>query len=785
MSPTGSGKTLAAFLGVLSELHALHARGRLEERVYAVYVSPLRALVHDMARNLEAPLAGIARRLGLDEPPVRVGLRTGDTPRAERERQARRPPHVLVTTPESLALVLSSPRLRPHLRGLRWMLVDEVHALAETKRGTQLALAMERLAEHAGEFQRVGLSATVAPLDRVAAFLGGDRPVRVEEAPPEGEPEVEVALAEGEEMLALVGDLVAAHRTTLVFSNTRRAAERVAAALRERRVELAGDDLEEHSVDPAFGAPDAGALVAPHHGSMSREARLVVEERLKRAEMRCVVTSSSLELGVHVGTVDHVVLLGSPKASARALQRVGRAGHAPGLPRRATLVVEDADELPGAYALADLVRRRVVEEVRVPEAPLDVLAQHVLALALDGERRAGDAWRLTCRAMPYRSLSLSDFDAVLDHLEREKLVEREADRFRAPHARQRRAHHAHAGTIPESALLRVHHGERYVGAVEEAFAESLSPGDVFQLAGEAWRFARATPARLLVHPARGEAPTVPAWRSEGASLSPLLARATAEARHRLLPLQRHAKNGEGVTESDWTEFRRLQEAFSGVPAPGEAAWEAFPTDDGRRALVLHALLGRRATEALARALAHRLAETLDAPVRPLAHDHGLALLAPRSWRPTAAGVRRLLDAPLEPTLRRALAQDELLRRRFRHVATRGLLLLRRPDESLAQRQMRASMLLPGLARRDPEHPLLREAWREALHDALDLDAAESFRREVASGARPLRALPARPCASPMAARVLAHGDEEARRAFLRDADERAREWLELHARAQP
>lgn len=800
-SPTGSGKTLAAFLGVLSGLHERAAQGHLDARTYCLYVSPLKALAHDMARNLEEPLRGIAdrmRALGLAPPEIRVAIRTGDTTRAERARQQRAPPHILVTTPESLAHLLASDATRRALAGLRWTIVDEIHALAETKRGTQLALALERLdalatADGSPPPVRIGLSATVAPLPDVAAFLTGGRPCRIEEIVPEGEPHLRVALpieaphrARDDEVeravLKSLDGILAESRTTLVFTNTRRGAERLARLLDERHGHLEEDpEALGDSHDPEHAPPEAIPFVAPHHGSMSREARLLVEERLKRAEMRCVVTSSSLELGVHLDSVDHVVLLGSPRNAARTLQRVGRSGHRYGGTSRATLLVTDPGELAEAHALADAVRRREVEDVRIPRGALDVLAQHLLALGLHAEQDADEAYLLTRRAMPYRDLPREDFDAVLDHLARERLLSWDGTRFVALSERARLVHATHAGTIPESGLLRVLDGERYVGEVEEAFAESLRPGDTFLLAGRAWRFLRATPARVLVAEARGANATVPGWRSEGLSLSPLLSDRVARGPGAIRTEDtriNEAFDDSGFPLSQYVRFRSLQERFLGLPDPDEASFEVFPDDEGRRAVVLHSVLGRRANEALALVLAHRLRRELDTPVRPVATDAGLALLAPRAFRPSARRLGRLFETPLMDDLAAILLGHELLRRRFRHVATRGLLLLRRPDESLAERQMRANLILARLQRDEPNHPLLREAWREATEEALDARAAEHYRASVAAGARPVRLLPERPCASPLAARILHSATDAAGREALRDNHERVVEWLE-------
>lgn len=784
-SPTGTGKTLAGFLGVLSGLHDLARRGALEERTYCVYVSPLKALVHDVARNLQRPLEGIER---VSQAGLRVALRTGDTPQAERARQARAPPHLLATTPESLALLLASPSWRPHLAEVRWVVVDEVHALAETKRGTHLALLLELLEETAGRpLVRVGLSATVAPLPDVARFLTGGRPCRVEAVPPREDafdlavamPLPEPAKAKDEALedatLDLLEGIVARHRTTLVFANTRRLAERTSMRLHDRLAAAApeaAEDLEGHSHDPEFPAPEAVPPVAPHHGSMSREARLVVEERLRRQELRCVVSSSSLELGLDVEGVDHVVLLGSPKGVARTLQRLGRADHRVGGRSAGTLVAQDPDDLAEAFALLDLARRREVEPVRIPHGCPDVLAQFLVGLATLGPRARDDALALVRRAAPYADLDRARLDETLDALldAPRPLLEAEGATFRLAHGGARVAYLTHAGTIPESGTLKVVHEGAYVGEVEEAFVEALQPGDVFQLAGRSWRFLSAVGLRAHVAPAAFAPPTVPAWRSEGVSAPLPLAQETAHHKGGL----RNAENVNAGTKERFEKYRAFQAAFSALPQPDAVGIESFVHDDGARAHVLHVALGRRANEALARALAQRIGPG----TRSLATDAGLALLTARAFRPGLAKWKSLLAPPMEDDLRAALRESEVLRRRFRHVATRGLLLLRREDEPLSRRQQEARALLARLLDAEPDHPLLREAWREALEDALDAPAAEAFARRVAEGTTPLHRLPERPCASPYGARILFRPTTPEGREGIRDHEERAREWLE-------
>ncbi|HUR69305.1 MAG TPA: DEAD/DEAH box helicase [Candidatus Thermoplasmatota archaeon] len=699
-SPTGSGKTLAAFLPILSAL----AAEPLEERTYCVYVSPLKALVNDMARNLAGPIEGA-------QLPIRVAVRTGDTSAYRRSRQLRQPPHILITTPESLALLLTSPKARGALLGVRFVVVDEIHSIAESKRGTQLALTLERLAAYAGEFQRVGLSATVRPLAEVAAFLGGDRPVLIVEVQPRGAPELDVVMPAADPLLypkaaletsvlGLVEREMARSRTLLVFTNTRASAEGLARQLKAR-----------HSREDA--PPEEIELVLPHHGSLSRETRHDVEARLKTGRVRCVVASSSLELGIHVDTVDRVLLLDNPKGSARTLQRIGRSGHVPGATARATLVVEDPCELPEAHALARLARERRVEDVRIPYGPLDVLMQHLVASRFELPLGPDALFALTRRAHSYRSLSRPEFDAVYGDLPR-------MPRF---------VYMQNAGTIPETSLLKVFHKDTYVGEIEEDFASRLEEDSLFLLAGRAWRYVSAGLARIHVVPARGD-PSVPIWRGEGLGATTLL----AEERCSVL---RHAKD-----DYPWME---LQERWAGHPCEG-ALVESFPAGTWGRAVVFHAHLGRRANSALACALALRAESDFTAT------DWGFALLRERGWKPSRTALRALFADPLEPSVRKAIQESDLLRRRFRHVAMRALVVRRRQGEGLGRRQKWADRLLRDLP---AEHPLVREAYAECLRDAMDVDAADAWRASVADGRLTMKLVDSRPCGSPLAARILA------------------------------
>jgi len=535
VSPTGTGKTLATFLGVLHRLALEHRAGTLSEGIQAVYLSPLRALGYDLAKNLDGPL----REIYGEKPPIRVGLRSGDTGETERRRQFDHPPHVLLTTPESLCLLLSQEKWQPPLAGVRWIIVDEIHALAGNKRGAHLALSLERLAAlvaasggPAGGPQRIGLSATVAPLAEMAHYLAGaGRPCEIVDVattkrielgvhtPLRGEPYPPAGFT-GVRLIRDLADLIGRHRTTLVFTNTRSGAEATTYWLRETR-------------------PDLAPFVECHHASLDRDLRLEVEDRLKRGELRAVVCSTSLELGIDIGCIDLVVMLATPKGVSRALQRAGRSGHGIRETSRGILMATNIGDLVECCATILLARAGHLDAVRIPEAPLDVLAQHLMGLGCVRVWRRDDAFALVRRAWPYRDLDRGDFDRVLDYLagggaslraqytELFGKIHLDDDTFEARAGNPRRDFLQNIGTIPDEGMVRVLLGNTLLGSVDEGFLRRLRIGDVFTLGGRPVRLERVGGMECWVARADGAVPTVPRW---GSNKFPLANRVAREIR---------------------------------------------------------------------------------------------------------------------------------------------------------------------------------------------------------------------------------------------------------------
>lgn len=525
VSPTGTGKTFAAFLQVLHELALLHASGQLSEGLQCLYLSPLRALGYDLEKNLMTPLHAIYG----ENPPIRVGLRSGDTETAERQRQWTAPPHILLTTPESLSLLLSQPKWIPNLTTVRWVIVDEIHALVENKRGALLSLALERLEALPGRnskpLQRIALSATVHPLPLVAEFLvGTERKCQIVDVSTVKKVDIQLytplqhhpyplAGFSGVRMIQELGRLIRGQRTTLVFTNTRSGAESATYWLKEN-------------------LPDLAHQVECHHSSLDRDIRLEVEDRLKRGELRCVVCSTSLELGLDIGTIDLVVMLSTPKGVSKALQRTGRAGHNIHAVSRGLLMATNVNDLIECAATARLARQGLLDTLRIGGAPLDVLAQNLVGMGCVGEVNCNDAFELVRRAYPFRQLPRSEFNAVLEYLAgggkslRQQyqdvfgkiILDETNGLFETRAGPTRRDFLQNIGTIPTDGMIRILLRNSPIGTVEESFLRQLKPGDIFSLAGRAFRLERVGLMEAWVERADGATPTVPRW---GANKLPL------------------------------------------------------------------------------------------------------------------------------------------------------------------------------------------------------------------------------------------------------------------------
>ena len=757
LAPTGSGKTLAAFLWCLDRLARAPAAA---PGTRVVYVSPIKALAYDVERNLRAPLAGLQRR-GAGAA-ITVDVRTGDTPAKERERQRRDPGQLLITTPESLYLVLASAS-RDRLRAVDTVIVDEIHALAPTKRGVHLALTLERLAHlvtGAGhpEPQRIGLSATQRPLSEVARYLGGDRPVALVDAG--GRPALALdvivpaaemdhpgtAARDGGGMWPLIYprllELIRAHTTTIVFVNSRRLAERVAQQL----TELAG--------------PGGEDLVRAHHGSVARHHRLEIEEALKAGRLRALVATSSLELGIDMGTVDLVIQIESPGSVARGLQRVGRAGHHVGGLSRGKILPKFRGDLLEAAVVARGMLDGDVEALRVPDAALDVLAQQIVAMVAAEPWRVDDLERVVRRAASYRDLSRAALAGVLDMLAgrypsdeladlRPRLTwDRAADVLVARRGARLLAITS-GGTIPDRGTYAVHAGPGgpRVGELDEEMVAESRKGETFILGATTWRIDDITRDRVIVSPAPGEPGKMPFWRGEGPGRPIELGRALGafcrELDTRLAgdPAAAAAWLGDAYrldaqAAANLIAYLAEQRAATGaVPTDRAITIERFRDELGDVRVCVLTPFGARVHAPWAIAIAAALEAELGYPVHPLWTDDGIALRFADA--DAAPGDDRLVPDPdeVERALVDELARSSLFATHFRENAARALLLpRRRPGQRtpLWAQRLRAQQLM-GVALRYPAFPITLETYREVLRDVFDVPALVEVLRAIRAG----------------------------------------------------
>ncbi|HEY6177959.1 MAG TPA: DEAD/DEAH box helicase, partial [Kofleriaceae bacterium] len=773
LAPTGSGKTLAAFLWCLDRL-ARSGRAPGGDGTRVVYVSPIKALAYDVERNLRAPLAGLVR-LGAGAE-ITVDVRTGDTPAKERERQRRHPADILITTPESLYLLLAG-RSRERLRTVDTIIVDEIHALAPTKRGIHLGLTLERLchlvtgAGHA-EPQRIGLSATQRPLAEVARYLGGDRPVEVIDASarPAMDLAIEVPAAEmdhpgtaardGGGMWPLIYprllELILAHRTTIIFVNSRRLAERVSQQLTELAVAT--------GVAPEPGAAGNGEhaeLVRAHHGSVARHQRQEIEEALKAGRLRAIAATSSLELGIDMGTVDLVIQVESPGAVSRGLQRIGRAGHHVGGVSIGRIVPKFRGDLLEATVVADRMRAGEVEAIRVPDSALDVLAQQIVAMV------AGDAWRvdelerLIHRAASYRDLSRAALTGVLDMLAGRYPSDEFAElRPRLNWDRQtdvlvgrkgaRLLSVVSGGTIPDRGTYAVHAGVGgpRVGELDEEMVAESRKGETFLLGATTWRIEDITRDRVIVTPAPGEPGKMPFWRGEGPGrpielgralgafcreLDDRLGRDPAAAHAWLTDAHRLDRFAADNLIAYLTEQRA---AAGGVPSDRAITIERFRDELGDVRVCVLSPFGSRIHAPWSLVLARQLEAELGYPIHPLYTDDGIALrFADGDLLPSDD---QLIPDPddVEGVLVEELARSSAFASHFRENAARALLLpRRRPGQRtpLWAQRLRAQQLM-GVALRFPAFPITLETYREVLRDVFDLPALLDVLRQIRSRA---------------------------------------------------
>jgi ATP-dependent helicase Lhr and Lhr-like helicase len=775
-APTGSGKTLAAFLAAIDDLVRQGLDGPLPDATQVVYVSPLKALSNDIRKNLDAPLAGIRaalREQGVADVDIRTWVRTGDTPAGERQRMVQRPPHIVVTTPESLYLLLGSESGRRMLATTRTVIIDEIHALAPNKRGSHLTLSLERLAALCGHpLQRIGLSATQKPIEEVGRFLVGaaaaeeDAPVIIDAGHrrtrdlalevPDSPLEAVMSAEVWDQVYRRLADLVGQHQTTLIFVNTRRMAERATRKLSE----LLGEKN-----------------VAAHHGSLAKEQRLDAEQRLKHGKLKALIATASLELGIDIGEIDLVCQLGSPRSIASFLQRIGRSGHAVEGTPKGRLFPLSRDELVECAALLDSVRRGELDRLVIPERPLDVLAQQIVAEVAAREYGEDELYALIRRAWPYRNLAQEDFAAVVEMLA-EGFTTRRGRRGALIHhdgvnrlLRGRRGARLTAltsgGTIPDNADYQVllEPENHFVGTVNEDFAVESLAGDVFQLGNKSYRIQRVERGVVRVEDAHGAAPTIPFWLGEAPGRSDELSQAVSRLRTDIAELIRRDPTGtialhrqaEGHAMSPAAAEQLVEYLAAGhaalgcLPTQDNIVLERFFDEAGGMQLILHSPYGSRINRAWGLALRKRFCRKFNFELQAAATEDNIVISLTQAHSfPLDEVVRYLHSASVRTVLTQALLDSPMFTTRWRWVIGVALALPRfRSGRKVAPQlarmgaedlmgavfpdQIACAENLPG-EREIPDHPLVRQAIGDSLTEAMDVEGLERLLRNIESGA---------------------------------------------------
>lgn len=747
-APTGATKTLTGFLAILNELIDTADKGILENRVYAVYVSPLKALNYDIQYNLLNPLQEM-EKIADKTLNIRVGVRTGDTTAAEKAKMLKNVPHILITTPESLAILLNSIRFKESLTNVQWLILDEIHALAENKRGVHLNLSVERLQRLSPGMRRIGLSATIAPLHDIARYLVGYKGDEENDchivdvqfiksmdlqviSPVKNLVEMEYTLKH-QKMYETLHELIQQHKTTLVFTNTRSATERVV-----------------HTLKELFPNQYTLENIAAHHGSLSKEARFQTEQALREGKLNVVVSSTSLELGIDIGYIDLVVCLGSPKSVARFLQRAGRAGHQLHSTVKARIMVMDRDDLVECALLLKAAIEKNIDNVQIPTNALDVLAQHIYGMAINEIINIYQLFHTIKNTYCYHSLAWDDFFSVIKYLSGaySSLEERhvyariwydeETGNIGKKGKMARIIYMTNIGTIPEETYVTVKVGDQTVGMIDEGFLERLRPGDVFVLGGNVYMFKFSRGMTAQVSTSVNRPPTVPSWFSEMLPLSFDVAMSISRFR-RLMEERFQRKQSkqeivkfiqeflyvhENTAESIYLYFYE-QYQYSEIPSDKKILVERY-TDRGRMYVIFHTLFGRRVNDCLSRSLAFVIGKSQHRDVEIGITDNGFYLSAEKTFNALRA-FELLTTEDFPSLLEQAIERSEVLQRRFRHCAARSLMILREymgRKKNVGRMQVGSKILFHAVKRISNDFPILKEARREVLYDMMDAEHAK-------------------------------------------------------------
>jgi ATP-dependent helicase Lhr and Lhr-like helicase len=743
---TGSGKTLTSFLAILNYLVTLAKNNSLENRVYCVYSSPLKALNNDIYVNLIKPLEEInslAKLKGINLQEIRVGLRTGDTSASERAKMLKKNPHIFVTTPETLAITLTTKKFIELFRCVEFIIIDEIHSLGN-KRGVYLSISLERLEELSEIIPvRIGLSATIAPLDIVANFLVGEgRDCLIAEVKESKKMDIRVLAGVGDlietdseklhsSLYSLIDKLVQSHKTTLIFTNTRAATERVVNHLKE----LFPENYFEN--------------IGAHHSSLSKEHRFDIEKKLRQGELKVVVTSTSLELGIDIGYIDLVILLGSPKSSARALQRIGRAGHKLHDISKGRFIVLDRDDLIESSIIAKESIEKKIDKIHIPKNCLDVLSQQIYGMAIHKVWNIDEMFRLLKKSYCYSELSKNDFMSVISYLAGEYALEHknvyakiwydsETKELGKRGKLARVIYFTNIGTIPEESFVTVVIGsgerkDQKIGVIDEGFLEKMVPGDVFVLGGKKYQFMYTKGMKAYVKSGIKKNPTIPSWFSEQLPLSFESALEINKFRYKLDSLfQKNTSKEEiikfikeyvycekSIANNIYNYFYE-QYKYAKIPHERRIIIESYKGEKNH--VVFHTLYGRRVNDALSRALGYLIGQKVGRDIEIGISDNGFYFAGEKL--PVNEALGFLNSENLREILEEAISKTEVLKRRFRHCAARSLMILRNykgKSKSVGKQQMKSFFLMSALNKISKDFPILKEARREVLEDLMDIE----------------------------------------------------------------
>ena len=757
-APTGATKTLTGFLSILNELIDSSEKGILEDKIYCVYISPLRALSEDIKVNLINPLKEMEeitkKKFG-----IRVASRTGDTTPSEKAKMLKNPPHILITTPESLAIVLSSFKFIDHLKDVQWCIIDEVHALAENKRGTHLSLSLERLQKLSPAMTRVGLSATIAPLDEIAKYLVGyegkdERPCKIVDVQFIKKLDLKVLspvpdLIDTEHgnmhnaLYNLMHKLIQDHKTTLIFTNTRSATERVVHNLKEKFPKFYGEDN-----------------IGAHHGSLSKTHRHSLENRLREGKVKVVVCSTSLELGIDIGFIDLVVCLSSPKSVARALQRIGRSGHKLHDVTKGRIIVLNRDDLIECAVLLKSAIEKKIDKIHIPTNALDVLAQQIYGIAIQDRIHIKDLLKLIKGSYCYNNLDKKDFNEIIEYLAGKYISledrhiyakiwhDEETGMIGKRGKLARVLYMTNIGTIPDETSVIVKIGDQVVGTIEEAFLEKLRPGDAFVLGGQVYQFKFARGMVAQVSASANRRPNVPAWFSEMLPLSFDLALEIGRFRKLLNEMFCSGKSKEEIIDfiNDYVyvdknaalsvyNYFNEQFHYAEISSNSRIIVEHYTNEQGVKHTIFHTLYGRRVNDCLSRAVAFAISRTQHRDVEIGINDNGFYIASAKTVNVMHA-FKLIKSKDFRKVLNMAIDRTEILKRRFRHCAMRALMILRTykgRTKRVGRQQVSSMILISAVKRISPDFSILKEARREVLEDLMDIDNAKKVIEGIEKG----------------------------------------------------